>query len=309
MTEIWKIAPGNRAEDWPVFSELGCIAIGWLEGRDFRRFKDRASVLVALEAKYGKGSKGNGDGAAGMIWSFTHEIKQGDVVVANDAYNRAVGIGIIKGNYLPPTSDDNPLHDDTTTHRHHARLVDWVIKKPVDIPGGRLFVQATLAALNDDKVAMVKQSYLAAYPGDTKLASQLEQLLGDTFAPTTPTASDVADVKPERAATTTYRILRDTALARRVKVLHKYQCQICGHTIMLADGSRYAEAHHIKPLGSPHDGFDIIGNILCLCPNHHAECDLGAVKLSMSALRFVDGHKVAPEFVDYHNKNIYGVTE
>lgn len=128
-------------------------------------------------------------------------------------------------------------------------------------------------------------------------------------APTTPDASDVADVKPERAATTTYRILRDTALARRVKILHKYECQICGHTIMLADGSRYAEAHHVKPLGSPHDGLDIIGNILCLCPNHHAECDLGAIRLLLSALRAVKDHDVEPAFVEYHNREIYGAME
>lgn len=309
MTAIWKIAPGNHAEDWPVFAELGCIGIGWLNGRDFRSFKDRPAVLAALEREYGKGTPGYGNGAARIIWNFAHDIHPGHAVVANDAYNRAVGIGIITSDYLPPTSAENPLRDDTTTHRHHARLVDWVITKPADIPGGRLFVQATLAQLNDTKASIVKQSYLAAYPGDSKLATQLDQLLGGATTSVTPRASDVADVKPERAATTTYRILRDTALARRVKVLHNFECQICGHTIMLADGSRYAEAHHIKPLGSPHDGLDIMGNILCLCPNHHAECDLGAIELSISALRVVEGHEVARQFIEYHNEKIFGVTE
>jgi hypothetical protein len=305
MAAIWKIAPGNHAEDWLLFSKLGCIGIGWLDGQDFRRFKDEASILSALERHHGKGTSGNGKGAAEMIFSFANEIDVGDVIVANDAYNRAVGIGIVESEYLSPTSPKNPLRDDETTHRHHARLVDWLIKKPADIPGGRLFVQRTLAPLDDAKVATVKQAYRDAYPNDTTIATQLDQLLAGDRPPETPKASDVADVPPERAATTTYRILRDTALALRVKVLHNYKCQVCGHTIVLPDGSRYAEAHHVKPLGTPHGGLDIVGNILCLCPNHHAECDLGVIKLSHLALRHVDGHLVDKSFLDYHNREIY----
>lgn len=305
MTTIWKVAPGNRAEDWPAFRELGCIGIGWLERRSFREFKDKAAVLAALERKYGRGRPGYGKGAAGIIWTFVNEVEIGDVVVANDGYNRAVGIGTIESEYLPPDSPDNPLRDDKTTHRHHARMVNWVLKKPADIPGGRLFVQPTLAALNDAKVAIVKQAYLDAYPRDSSVAIQLDQLLCGASAPTTPKASDFADVKPERAATTTYRILRDTALARRVKVMHNYECQVCGQTIVLPDGSRYAESHHIRPLGSPHDGLDVIGNILCLCPNHHAECDLGVNTLSLASLRRVEGHDVAEASIAYHNRRIH----
>jgi hypothetical protein len=196
MATIWKIAPGNHAEDWPVFSELRCTGIGWLEGRNFRHFKDEAAVLAALERKYGKGTPGCGRGAAGMIWGFANDIKPGDIVVANDAYNRAVGIGRVESDYLAPDSQDNPLRGDTTTHRHHARLVDWVIKKPASIPGGRLFVQPTLALLNDAKIAIVKQAYLDAYPGDSALALQLDQLFGGVPVPTTPKASDIGDVKP-----------------------------------------------------------------------------------------------------------------
>jgi hypothetical protein len=60
----------------------------------------------------------------------------------------------------------------------------------------------------------------------------------------TPLASDL-DAPPGRVSTTVYRILRDTELARRIKRIHEYKCQICGETIQLLNGSRYAEAHHI----------------------------------------------------------------
>jgi hypothetical protein len=115
-------------------------------------------------------------------------------------------------------------------------------------------------------------------------------------------AFDLVDPPLGRAQTTTYRILRDTDLARRVKALHEYRCQICGHTIQLADGSFYAEAHHIRPLGIPHNGPDIIGNIICVCPNHHAELDYGVIPLSTCDL---PDHTIEKQYVDYHNHEIY----
>jgi hypothetical protein len=116
----------------------------------------------------------------------------------------------------------------------------------------------------------------------------------------TPTASDTADVVPGRVQTTTYRILRDTQIARHIKILHEHKCQLCGHTIVLPDGTRYAEAHHIKPLGEPHNGPDVAGNILCLCPNHHTEMDYLVVPIKQIAV--VPQHAIDQAFVDYHNK-------
>lgn len=123
-----------------------------------------------------------------------------------------------------------------------------------------------------------------------------------TNVPLTKEANDLPSPQPERIATTTYRILRDTELARQVKVAHEFRCQICGHTIELADGSRYAEAHHIQPLGAPHNGPDVIGNILCLCPNHHAELDYLVAPISVTAFRHADAHPVDLKYVDYHNR-------
>lgn len=103
----------------------------------------------------------------------------------------------------------------------------------------------------------------------------------------------------------TYRMLRDTKLARKVKFLHEYQCQICGRTIQLHNGLRYAEAHHIKPLSSPHNGPDVAENIICVCPNHHVELDYGAIKLDGATLRGHVGLTIADEYVNYHNSRIF----
>lgn len=121
----------------------------------------------------------------------------------------------------------------------------------------------------------------------------------------TPEAVDVSPPAPDRVESTTYRILRDTAKAIDVKRLHEYRCQICGHTIELSDGNRYAEAHHIQPLGGPHNGPDETNNILCVCPNHHAELDYGVRRITVSALHSAKGHVVEPKYVDYHNRVVY----
>jgi hypothetical protein len=119
----------------------------------------------------------------------------------------------------------------------------------------------------------------------------------------TPKASDlpVGVVEPGRSAVLTYRVLRDTPLARKIKVLHDHRCQICGEAVQIAPGRAYSEAHHIIPLGAPHNGPDTPENIIVLCPNHHVLCDYGALLLDRSALRVVKGHSIADQSIEYHN--------
>lgn len=120
------------------------------------------------------------------------------------------------------------------------------------------------------------------------------------------TAADLAD-PPEtlRQLVSVYRILRDTQIARELKVLHQGRCQLCGNTIELADGTCYSEAHHIRPLGAPHFGPDRKSNMLVLCPNDHARCDLGAITLDLATIRTHAQHDVGGEFLDYHNREIH----
>ena len=89
-----------------------------------------------------------------------------------------------------------------------------------------------------------------------------------------------------------------------MKALHNYCCQVCGKTIELPDGSRYAEAHHIQPLGGDHKGPDVAENVLCVCPNHHAELDLGLWDIDPKALRTAVGHTPDPKHIRHHNEVI-----
>lgn len=125
------------------------------------------------------------------------------------------------------------------------------------------------------------------------------------YSPLTPAAPDVSEpTLPERVKQEVYRVLRDTELARSIKQLHGYRCQICELAIRLPNGQLYAEAHHLKPLGSPHNGPDVPDNILCLCPNHHVQLDYGAISLKLSDLRTHPRHTIGLSYLEYHNRRI-----
>jgi hypothetical protein len=49
------------------------------------------------------------------------------------------------------------------------------------------------------------------------------------------------------------------------------------------------------------------GNILVLCPNHHALCDLGATRLDLESIRTHPEHRISRQYIDYHNLKIVGL--
>lgn len=108
------------------------------------------------------------------------------------------------------------------------------------------------------------------------------------------------------------RLVRSTVVAHQVKKMYSHACQICGGVVETPSGP-YAEGAHIKPLGRPHDGPDVLGNILCLCPNDHVRFDLGYFVVSSSArvvrnesgeelgeLRVDDRHDLREDCLAYH---------
>lgn len=116
-----------------------------------------------------------------------------------------------------------------------------------------------------------------------------------------------------RTEQTVQRLVRSTAVARQVKLLHGHACQVCGVVLQRADGP-YAEAAHVRPLGRPHNGPDVAENVLCLCPNHHVLFDGGAFAVADDLsligldgrLRVAAGHTVAVEYLRYHRALMTG---
>jgi len=118
------------------------------------------------------------------------------------------------------------------------------------------------------------------------------------------------------------RIVRNSTVAQLIKDWYGHECQICGQAIQVRKNEYYSEAAHIRPLGRPHQGPDVLENLLCLCPNDHVRFDNGALYLSdqlqvintltgevMGPLRVHKNHKIDLNHVAYHRTHVAAVTQ
>jgi putative restriction endonuclease len=94
----------------------------------------------------------------------------------------------------------------------------------------------------------------------------------------------LGSLQPGRKSSQIERVIRSSAVADAVKKLYDFMCQICGLRLEKATGG-YAEGAHIRPLGMLHNGPDVLGNILCLCPNDHVLFDDGAIWIDEALAR------------------------
>lgn len=149
--------------------------------------------------------------------------------------------------------------------------------------------------------------------------SEIAALDGVTNGDRAEASHDLADPDPDRVATTRSRIIRNTDLAHDLKTMYAHTCQVCSEQRYGATGAPYAEAHHIRPLGEPHTGPDEPGNILVLCPNHHADFDYGQLTVDPETycishayddavdgteLTVAEAHDISSEQLLYHNEVI-----
>jgi hypothetical protein len=167
MAKIWKIAPGRNAMIWEMCRQTHCIALGWRQLNDYRKYKNVKQIVKVLG-----GGPGDGVGAARSILKFTNEIEQGDIVIANDGRSRIVGIGTVESDYIPPNDPMNPSNDEWM---RNVRLVDWVIKQSVDF-STPIFNIPTVHAVSAQKVGAIRQAYLKKNPS---LQKKLDGLFRD----------------------------------------------------------------------------------------------------------------------------------
>lgn len=124
-----------------------------------------------------------------------------------------------------------------------------------------------------------------------------------------------AEPDPAYASSTITRRIRDTALSREVKAMYSHRCQVCKTRIPGLGERFYSEGAHVKPLGKPHLGADLLDNILCLCPNHHTQLDIGGMVIlddfsvartitsePFTDLTFAKGHQIRAANAEYHRK-------
>ena len=103
-------------------------------------------------------------------------------------------------------------------------------------------------------------------------------------------------------------------MSEQIKKMYDYKCQICNIYLKTPFGG-IAIGAHIKGLGKPHNGPDIIENMICLCPNHHEQFDdfgfyidpktyeiKGLQKYEGIKINFNKKHSINKEFLEYHYK-------
>lgn len=124
---------------------------------------------------------------------------------------------------------------------------------------------------------------------------------------------------PLKRTLTVQRVIRDSVIGKAQKQRYQYECQVCGTTIELPNGKRYAEAHHLRPVGKPHNGKDGFPNTIVVCPQHHAMFDLGAIAIEPESYlvkywnkdegkknsRLILNHDLDPACVQYHHRKIF----
>lgn len=232
---------------------------------------------------------------------------------ASGSYSRIVDLrknAIIKiaereyksGRFKNKESAERTIHDACTRRLakiHDVYNFDNAVKEWLSDRSHKLKLALEAEASDDNELNKIAKFFnVNVY---SKIESPLNSNTIFDSPVATPKASDIEEpTTPERVKQETYRILRDTNLARNVKTENQFLCELCGQSLKLGNGKPYAEAHHIKPLGSPHNGPDTRSNILCVCPNHHVLLDYGAIKLDADKLQ-----NIKSEYIDYHNTQIF----
>lgn len=85
----------------------------------------------------------------------------------------------------------------------------------------------------------------------------------------------VGNDMPDRAANSSFTVIRDSDVRRYVIKKAEGKCEYCKQEgFLMKNGQRYLEAHHI--IGLAHQGKDSVENVIALCPEHHREAHYGA---------------------------------
>ncbi|MHA1863896.1 MAG: HNH endonuclease [Candidatus Thorarchaeota archaeon] len=103
---------------------------------------------------------------------------------------------------------------------------------------------------------------------------------------------------PEKVRVETSAYKRDEKIVKYVKDAEYWTCQVCDLPIISPMGKYYCEAHHIQPLNK--GGADDASNVLCLCPNHHAEMHNGLFYIEPHSKRLIYHNKEH----EYHGTNL-----
>ena len=155
LINYWKIAPGVNGIFWDEFYKEGIIAIGWDDLTDLKTY-----TTETLAEDLGVEDSDNSN----QIWNIENfrDASIGDVVIANKGKSKALGIGVITGEYeYKPERKENK----------HIRKVQWLINQLVDFEK-TIFRPDTFTPTL--KWKNIKEKYIQSNPAFEKIFNDLE---------------------------------------------------------------------------------------------------------------------------------------
>lgn len=107
-------------------------------------------------------------------------------------------------------------------------------------------------------------------------------------------SKEIKHENPEKIFSVTKRVKRDRQKVADMKLRYLDKCQICNYSLLLENGKRHSEVHHLRPIGKE-GGNDDTDNMIVLCPNHHKAFDFSVLRLDLRGNNVValDGKEVA----------------
>ena len=155
LINYWKFAPGKNGIYWEEFYKQGIIAIGW---DSLGNLNDYTTETLAEALNVDDPNNSN------QIWDIENfrDASIGDVIIANKGKSKALGVGVIAGEYT---------FEDKRAKYKHVRKVNWLINHLVDFEKTIFRPDAFSPTL---KWGSIKEKYISIKASYEKIFNDLE---------------------------------------------------------------------------------------------------------------------------------------
>lgn len=156
LINYWKFSPGENGICWDKFYKQGIIAIGW---DNLGNLNDYTTETLAEALNVDDPSNSN------KIWNIENfrDVSIGDVIIANKGRSKALGIGVITGEYI---------FDDKRVEYKHVRKINWLINQLVDLEKPIFRADTFSPTLKWDNI---KEKFLSANASYEVIFNELEK--------------------------------------------------------------------------------------------------------------------------------------
>lgn len=162
LINYWKFSPGENGRLWDEFHKQGIIAIGW---DNLGNLNDYTTETLTEALGIDNPAQSN------QIRNNENfrDASIGDVIIANKGKRKALGIGVITGEYT---------FDDTRTEYKHVREINWLINDLVEFEKS-IFRPDTFSPTL--KWKKIKEKYISVNQSYEAIFNNLEK--GKEFLP------------------------------------------------------------------------------------------------------------------------------